>query len=120
MACLTGARCGFERKVQLNIDSTTVLGSHTQLVLIQDAQETTKQYTPTNSEDAYIDALTKLYNRVVFIKRLEQVIQNDTPVVMLYLDIDNFKNINNPLGRIDLLWLTFVRDNSVLIAPRGK
>lgn len=98
MVCLTGARCGFERKVQLNIDSTTVLGSNTQLVLIQDAQETAKQYTPANSEDAYIDALTKLYNRVGFTKRLEQFIHNDTPVVMLYLDIDNFKNINDSLG----------------------
>ncbi|CAK2660771.1 c-di-GMP phosphodiesterase [Vibrio crassostreae] len=98
LVCLTGARCGFERKVQLNIDSTTVLGSNTQLVLIQDAQETAKQYTPANSEDAYIDALTKLYNRVGFTKRLEQFIHNDTPVVMLYLDIDNFKNINDSLG----------------------
>ncbi|MEZ9974493.1 c-di-GMP phosphodiesterase, partial [Vibrio lentus] len=48
LVCLTGARCGFERKVQLNIDSTTVLGSNTQLVLIQDAQEPAKQYTQAN------------------------------------------------------------------------
>ncbi len=98
LVCLTGARCGFERKVQLNIDSTAILGSSTQLVLIQDAQETTKQYTPSNCEDAYIDSLTKLYNRVGFTKRLEQFIHNDTPVVMMYLDLDNFKNINDSLG----------------------
>lgn len=98
LVCLTGARCGFERKVQLHIDSTAVLGNSTQLVLIQDAQETAKQFTPANSEDAYIDALTKLYNRVGFTKRLEQFIHNNTPVVMLYLDIDNFKNINDSLG----------------------
>ncbi|MGF1743630.1 EAL domain-containing protein [Vibrio minamisatsumaniensis] len=98
LVCLTGARCGFERKVQLNIDSTVVLGSNTQLVLIQDAQDTAKQYSSANCEDVYIDALTKLYNRVGFTKRLEQFIHNDTPLVMLYLDIDNFKNINDSLG----------------------
>ncbi len=56
-----------------------MLGNSTQLVLIQDAQETAKQFTPANSEDAYIDALTKLYNRVGFTKRLEQFIHNNTP-----------------------------------------
>lgn len=98
LVCLTGARCGFERKVQLHIDSTALLGSTTQLVLIQDAQEAPKTLTTNVNEDAYIDDLTKLYNRVGFTKRLEQFIHNETPAVMLYLDIDNFKNINDSLG----------------------
>ena len=98
LVCLTGARCGFERKVQLHTDSTAILGNTTQLVLIQNAQDAPKQLSTTTNEDAYIDCLTKLYNRVGFTKRLEQFIQNNTPVVMLYLDIDNFKNINDSLG----------------------
>ncbi|MBW3694215.1 bifunctional diguanylate cyclase/phosphodiesterase [Vibrio sp. T187] len=98
LVCLTGPRCGFERKIQLHVDSTALLGSESQIVLVQDAQESPKQLAATENEDAYIDDLTKLYNRVGFTKRLEQFIYNETPVVMLYLDIDNFKNINDSLG----------------------
>ncbi|MCP5079218.1 MAG: EAL domain-containing protein, partial [Psychromonas sp.] len=48
--------------------------------------------------ETHIDPLTKLFNRFGFTRRLEQFIQNKTPLVMLYLDIDNFKNINDSLG----------------------
>ncbi|MEF1183026.1 EAL domain-containing protein, partial [Vibrio sinaloensis] len=98
LMCLTGPRCGFERRVQLNADSTTLLGSNSQLVLIQDAEATPKLLSNAGQEDAHIDSLTGLYNRFGFTKRLEQLIQNDTPLIMLYLDIDNFKNINDSLG----------------------
>ncbi|MGF1754549.1 EAL domain-containing protein [Vibrio makurazakiensis] len=98
LVCLTGARCGFERKIQLHVDSMALLGSESQIVLLQDAQDAPKQLAASNNEDAYIDVLTKLYNRLGFTKRLEQFIHNDTAVVMLYLDIDNFKNINDSLG----------------------
>lgn len=47
---------------------------------------------------AQFDALTGLYNRHGFSRRLAQLIQNNTPLLMLYLDIDNFKNINDSLG----------------------
>ncbi|TMX36413.1 bifunctional diguanylate cyclase/phosphodiesterase [Vibrio sp. Hep-1b-8] len=98
LTCLTGPRCGFERKVQLLADATMILGSDSQLVLIQDADSTPKKLSPTQHEDAHVDSLTGLYNRFGFTKRLEQLIHNDTPLIMLYLDIDNFKNINDSLG----------------------
>lgn len=98
LVCLTGPRCGFERKIQLHVDSTALLGHEAQIVLLQDSQDAPKQLATSDNEDAYIDALTQLYNRVGFTKRLEQFIHNNTPVVMLYLDIDNFKNINDSLG----------------------
>ncbi|ENF8749906.1 EAL domain-containing protein [Vibrio fluvialis] len=98
LVCLTGPRCGFERKVQLNAGTIRVLGSNSQLILIQDASQATKQLSATTQTDMHIDTLTGLYNRLGFTKRLEQLIQNDTPLVMLYLDIDNFKNINDSLG----------------------
>ncbi|WP_159738042.1 sensor domain-containing protein [Vibrio atypicus] len=98
LMCLTGPRCGFERRVQLNADSTMVLGSNSQLILIQDAEAAPKLLSATNREDAHIDSLTGLYNRFGFTKRLEQLIHNETPLIMLYLDIDNFKNINDSLG----------------------
>ncbi|MDE1345366.1 bifunctional diguanylate cyclase/phosphodiesterase [Vibrio aestuarianus] len=98
LVCLTGPRCGFERKVQLHASETVVLGNNSQLVLIQDAEDSPKQLSATAQADIHIDSLTGLYNRFGFTKRLEQFIQNETSLVMLYLDIDNFKNINDSLG----------------------
>ncbi|KOO14716.1 c-di-GMP phosphodiesterase [Vibrio xuii] len=98
LTCLTGPRCGFERKVQLLADSTMVLGSDSQLVLIQDAESGQVTLSSAQHEDAHLDSLTGLYNRFGFTKRLEQLIHNETPLIMLYLDIDNFKNINDSLG----------------------
>ncbi len=48
---------------------------------------------------SHYDPLTDLYNRDGFIQQLQSLIDNETPLVMFYLDIDNFKNINAPLGR---------------------
>lgn len=98
LVCLTGPRCGFERQVQLHASETVVLGNNSQLVLIQDAEDSPKQLSATAQADIHIDSLTGLYNRFGFTKRLEQFIQNETSLVMLYLDIDNFKNINDSLG----------------------
>jgi len=98
LVCLTGPRCGFERSVQLHAGTTQILGNNSQLVLIQDGSHATKQLSATSQTDIHVDSLTGLYNRLGFTKRLEHFIQNDTPVVMLYLDIDNFKNINDSLG----------------------
>ncbi len=98
IACLTGPRCNIERKVFLQSAKTMVLGTESQLVLVQDAEQTPKQLTQNKYEDAHIDSLTGLYNRFGFTKRLEQMVKNDTPLIMLYLDIDNFKNINDSLG----------------------
>ncbi len=95
--CLTSEHCGFERRIQLHASSTQILGSNSQLVLIQDASAT-KQLSASNQTDIHIDGLTGLYNRLGFTKRLEHLIQNNIPLVMLYLDIDNFKNINDSLG----------------------
>ncbi|HAS6740358.1 TPA: EAL domain-containing protein [Vibrio parahaemolyticus] len=96
--CLTSSRCGFERKVQLHADSTAILGSESQIILIQDADDTPKHLSSASSEDSHIDSLTKLYNRFGFTKRLEQLIKSQTPLLVFYLDIDNFKNINDSLG----------------------
>ncbi|MEZ8101410.1 EAL domain-containing protein [Vibrio bivalvicida] len=98
LTCLTSPRCGFERKVHLQADAAMILGSDSQLILIQDAESTPTALTTSKQDDIHLDSLTGLYNRFGFTKRLEQLIHNETPLIMLYLDIDNFKNINDSLG----------------------
>lgn len=98
ITCLTGARCGVERKVQLSAGETIILGNKSQLIIIEDGELSTGHNNNGNNHDSHYDSLTKLYNRYGFTRRLEHFIDNKTPLVMLYLDIDNFKNINDSLG----------------------
>ncbi|MCD9499304.1 sensor domain-containing protein [Photobacterium carnosum] len=44
------------------------------------------------------DPLTGLFNRYGFSRQLDQLMKANTPLFMLYIDIDNFKNINDSLG----------------------
>ncbi|MDG3088913.1 EAL domain-containing protein [Vibrio hannami] len=97
ITCLTGARCGVERKVQLRAAEASVFGSKSQIVILEDADNLPLDGSKDN-HDSHYDSLTKLYNRFGFTRRLEHFIENKIPLVMLYLDIDNFKNINDSLG----------------------
>jgi len=53
-------------------------------------------------ELAYVDSLTGLANRVLFRDRLEQVLKGmqrtGTSAALLYLDLDEFKRINDSMG----------------------
>ncbi|MGR5118573.1 sensor domain-containing protein [Vibrio astriarenae] len=97
LVCLSGPRCNLERKIRLYSDKLHILGSPSHIVIMQDAEQSEKLPTQTQTF-SNIDSLTGLFNRFGFTKRLEHYIANETPLVMLYLDIDNFKNINDSLG----------------------
>ena len=46
----------------------------------------------------YTDALTSLKNRRALVKKLENLISNEKKFNIIFIDIDNFKNINDTLG----------------------
>lgn len=54
-----------------------------------------------NKKLAYTDYLTDLPNRVSFSEKLDQItatLRKDEIVAIMYIDLDNFKNINDVLG----------------------
>jgi diguanylate cyclase (GGDEF)-like protein/PAS domain S-box-containing protein len=95
--CITGPKCLAKRRIRLTAQNTHVLGSNAKIVLISEALE---DHLPSSHTEQFVmlDPLTGLYNRQGFSHRIEHHIENDIPFVMLYLDIDNFKNINDSLG----------------------
>lgn len=72
----------------------------TQVELAQKYEEL-KQSEERNKKLAYVDYLTDLPNRISFSEKLEQImanIQKDEEIAIMYIDLDNFKNINDVLG----------------------
>lgn len=54
-----------------------------------------------NKKLAYVDYLTDLPNRISFTEKLEQImvtLRKDEVIAIMYIDLDNFKNINDVLG----------------------
>ncbi|EKO3655170.1 EAL domain-containing protein [Vibrio metschnikovii] len=96
--CFTHADYGPPKRVQLSAVRTPLFGSHVQLVVMEDKSTMAPLSSSYPADEGYVDSLSGVYTRAGFIKRLDHLIEQHTPLIMLYLDIDNFKNINDSLG----------------------
>lgn len=47
---------------------------------------------------AYYDTLTKLPNREMLMKCMAEQLSEETPMAVMFLDLDNFKNVNDMMG----------------------
>lgn len=83
--------------LKLSFSPTTLLGGKGGMLALSKVGAAL-EHKQTIEKLAQFDALTGLYNRHGFSRRLEQLIAAKTPLVMFYLDVDNFKNINDSLG----------------------
>ncbi|MCL9781123.1 EAL domain-containing protein [Vibrio sp. S4M6] len=97
ISCFTSPACGLERRIQLFSGNAQLYGAPLQLILLQEIPPRADMLS-TCTHDVYRDSVTGLYNRMGFIQCTEQLINQSSPLILLYLDIDNFKNINDSLG----------------------
>ncbi|MGL6314608.1 putative bifunctional diguanylate cyclase/phosphodiesterase [Vibrio sp. WXL103] len=85
------------KRVRLYADTLASHGQNCSIVVIQDLEQRHRPGVSTQGI-ANVDPLTGLINRFGFSNRLAYYISCETPLTVLYLDIDNFKNINDSLG----------------------
>ncbi|MGF1699648.1 EAL domain-containing protein [Photobacterium makurazakiensis] len=99
-SCHTNTENNPGRALLLTASDITQLNSPAKLFLLQAQKDSPQIKMEQEKVDQLVqtDALTGLYNRHGFSRHLEQLITEKTSLVMLYLDIDNFKNINDSLG----------------------
>ncbi|OCH20339.1 sensor domain-containing protein [Aliivibrio logei] len=91
----SSANCATRAELSLSVEKTHVLGSTAHLVILKNKKPTEKNVAICSPQ---VDLLTGIYNRHGFTHVIEKMIKEDIPFFMLYLDIDNFKNINDSLG----------------------
>lgn len=98
--CQTNFRCATQRPLSMSSTSTQLWGEQSYLVLLKETTIAKGEKTETHQPATHIhvDPLSGLVNRFGFTRRLEQFIHNETPLLMLYIDLDNFKSVNDSLG----------------------
>ncbi|MGL5758350.1 sensor domain-containing protein [Plesiomonas sp.] len=91
LALNSAPRIGSRRRLSLQAANIMQMGNPAQLVML-------RTETRVKDEQQQRDPLTGLLNRHSTLRHLQNLIRHNTPLSMLYLDLDNFKNINDSLG----------------------
>ncbi|WP_325893782.1 sensor domain-containing protein [Grimontia sp. NTOU-MAR1] len=97
LVCQTKGAGDNQPPINISYGSISLLGGSGALITLS-RTGVVSDHKQTIEKLAQFDALTGLYNRHGFSRRLEQLIKSNTPLLMFYLDVDNFKNINDSLG----------------------
>ncbi|WP_087021963.1 sensor domain-containing protein [Thaumasiovibrio subtropicus] len=94
--CQTSPHAKQQRLLEVTATDISLMGAPAKLVKLVEKK---LPKAATNSvQIATKDPLTGLMNRHGFSLQLEQMIQTKKSLQMLYIDVDNFKNINDSLG----------------------
>jgi|GEM_PF-3506657 len=97
------------------------------VLVFRDVQESRRISTRLSWEASH-DTLTGLANRRAFNQRLEKVVQESTPTILLFLDLDRFKLVNDTAGhaigdellkRISEIFQEYFRDGDFIARLGG-
>jgi len=97
------------------------------VLVFRDVQESRRISTRLSWEASH-DTLTGLANRRAFNQRLEKVVQDSTPAILLFLDLDRFKLVNDTAGhaigdellkRLSEIFQTYFREGDFIARLGG-
>lgn len=101
LLCQTNAHKAVKRTLSVSATPTQLWGDQSHIILLKETTskaDNDNKTVPINTLGTHIDPLSGLINRFGFTQRLEQFIHHEIPLLMLYIDLDNFKSVNDSLG----------------------
>lgn len=117
-----------EYKLKSDLEMTNIELVQTVEALAQNREEVLKQYHDIRQKEQYIqeladhDELTGLYNRRLFGQHLSTAIEEGREGLVVLIDLDDFKNVNDIHGHLygDELLIEFSETLTQILGRRGR